>query len=160
MANKYSITPTSAEVAAAIKRKSAFNLPDRPSERGMKPDEIKRALYAPITDDENSALAELGRVIKELNTVLEKIEVAQDKYKISVLKTASGHCLTITDENGRVSYDIPNGKDGTDGIGLPDITAADEGKIVVVSEGGYKLGSANTIVEAAVTIALNTEVEG
>lgn len=85
MANEYKVKPISAEVAAAIKKKSAFNLPDRPSERGMKPDEIKRALYAPITDNENSVLAELGRVIDDTNAALEGIaKVIEDKIEIAV----------------------------------------------------------------------------
>ena len=42
---------------------------------------------------------------------------------------------------------------------IPPITEADEGKIVMVVGGAYVLGSADTVVEAAVTEALNTEVE-
>ena len=91
MANEYKVKPISAEVAAAIKKKSAFNLPDRPSERGMKPDEIKRALYAPITDDEDSVLAELGRVIDETNEALSGIDqLVEDRIEeaiTSVLNT-------------------------------------------------------------------------
>ena len=75
MATEYRIKPVSAETEAAIKRKSAFNLPDRPSERGMKPDEIKRTLYGPITDDENSVLAELRRIVKEANVILADVDI-------------------------------------------------------------------------------------
>lgn len=70
---KTNIKPISAETLAAIKRKSAYNLPDRPSERGMKPDEIKRAFWAPISDAANSTIAELERVISEANTVLDNL---------------------------------------------------------------------------------------
>ena len=42
---------------------------------------------------------------------------------------------------------------------IPPITEADEGKIVVIREGAYTLESANTIVTASVTAALNTEVD-
>ena len=42
---------------------------------------------------------------------------------------------------------------------IPPITEADEGKIVMVVGGAYALGSSDTIVTAAVTEALNTEVE-
>ena len=70
---KTNIQPISAETLAAIKRKSAYNLPDRPSERGMKPDEIKRAFWAPISDVANSTIAELERVISEANAVLDNL---------------------------------------------------------------------------------------
>lgn len=55
----------------AIKRKSAYALPDRPSDQGMKPDEIKRAFWQPIVDVTNSTIAELDRVIDELNRYIE-----------------------------------------------------------------------------------------
>lgn len=56
----------------AIKRKSAYSLPDRPSDQGMKPDEIKRAFYQPVVDSNNSVLAEIDRVIDEVNDYIEK----------------------------------------------------------------------------------------
>ena len=43
---------------------------------------------------------------------------------------------------------------------VPRVTNDDEGKIVMVKDGEYTLESADTIVTAAVTLALNTEVEG
>ena len=61
------IKKVSEETRAAIKRKSAYSLPNRPSEAGMKPDEIKRAFYQPVVDVTLSALGEVDRVVDEIN---------------------------------------------------------------------------------------------
>lgn len=58
----------------AIKRKSAFGLPDRPSESGMRSDEIKKAFYSSITDGNDSVLSEMKRVVNEINEILGKIQ--------------------------------------------------------------------------------------
>jgi len=67
---KKQISSVSDELRALLERKSARALPDRPSEAGMKPDEIKRAFWAPLFDAEGSLLAETERVIKEANELL------------------------------------------------------------------------------------------
>ena len=87
MAERKRVSPISAETAAAIKRKSAYNLPDRPTERGMKPDEIKRAFYGPITDANNSVISELSRVIDEVNEVVAGVEERFTEAIISTLNT-------------------------------------------------------------------------
>ena len=58
------------EVKEAIKRKSAFVLPNNPGGAGYKPEDIRKALYKPILDATNSALAEIDRVIDEANILL------------------------------------------------------------------------------------------
>ena len=63
----------SAETKEAIKRKSAFSLPDSPSARGWKAAEIKRAFYDPIVGEENSVLSELSRIVKGVNEMYEDI---------------------------------------------------------------------------------------
>ena len=60
-------------------------------------------------------------------------------------------------DTDKLTWTVSNA-DGTDGIGLPAITEADEGRIVMVKDGAYSLESSETIVKAAVTLALNTEV--
>lgn len=69
----------------AIKNKSAFSLPTRPSEAGMKPDAIKRTFYQPIVDMTQSSLGEIDRVVEETNTALNEIsaEVLQNAKKYS-----------------------------------------------------------------------------
>ena len=51
----------------ALKRKSAYALPNRPSEQGMKPEDIKKAFWQPIVDANNSLVTELDRVVDETN---------------------------------------------------------------------------------------------
>lgn len=76
---KAAIAKTSEETKAAIKRKTAFSLPNAPSSVGYTPDEIKKAFYTPITDDTNSVLAELDRIVDEANTALSAAESYADK---------------------------------------------------------------------------------
>ena len=86
---KKQISSVSDELRALLERKSARALPDRPSEAGMKPDEIKRAFWAPLFDAEGSLLAETERVIKEANELLgplHETECDHDK-RIGTLET-------------------------------------------------------------------------
>lgn len=57
----------------AIKRKSAYSLPNRPSEQGMKADDIKKAFWQPVIDVTNSTLSELDRVVDETNREIERV---------------------------------------------------------------------------------------
>jgi predicted nucleic acid-binding Zn-ribbon protein len=63
------INAISTETKNAILRKSAYALPNRPSDQGMKPEDIKRAFWQPTTDATNSALTEIDRVISEANAI-------------------------------------------------------------------------------------------
>ena len=74
------IKQVSTETENAMLRKSAFGLPNRPSELGMKAEDIKKAFYKSLIDSENSLLSELKRVVSEANAILSEI----DNY-------ASGH---------------------------------------------------------------------
>ena len=133
MANKYRIPSISAEAVEAIKRKSAYNLPDRPTDRGMKPGEIKQALYGPITDPQNSALAELARVIADINDSLELIDGDISRNSITVEAIEGGHRVIIVVNDVETCLDIMDGQDAASI--LPEITEADEGKALVI-EGG------------------------
>lgn len=59
------------ETKRAILNKSAFALPDRPSEAGIPATTVKKAFYAPITDSTDSVLSEIDRVVDEVNQSLE-----------------------------------------------------------------------------------------
>lgn len=74
------ISKISAETKDAIKRKSAYSLPDRPSDQGMKPDEIKRAFWQPIVDVTYSALGEIDRVIDEVNEIFNAYEAHYETH--------------------------------------------------------------------------------
>ncbi len=69
------IAKISGDTKDIIKRKSAYSLPDNPSELGYTPDEIKKTLYTPIIDvddngnDRTSIISEINRVVYEANTV-------------------------------------------------------------------------------------------
>lgn len=97
MAGKYQITPISAETKLAIKRKSAFNLPDRPTEKGMRPDEIKRAFWDPLIGTDNSVISELERIIREANTVFSDID-----------ENGTGERRTFTGEGGSIEILLQN----------------------------------------------------
>ena len=139
MANKYKIPPISAETVAAIKRKSAYNLPDRPTERGMRPDEIKHALFGPITDPDKSALAELARVIGDTNDMLSIIEEDIGRNSISVERIEGGHRVIIVVNDVETCLNIMDGQDASSI--LPEITEADDGKLLVIEGGRIVLKS-------------------
>ena len=64
------IQKISAEVKSAIQRKSAYSLPNNPTDSGFKASDIRNAFYKPVIDAANSALTEIDRVVDELNGVL------------------------------------------------------------------------------------------
>ena len=57
----------SAETKSAIQRKSAYSLPNNPTDSGYKANDIRNAFYKPIIDAANSALTEIDRVVNELD---------------------------------------------------------------------------------------------
>ena len=73
MPNSMEINSISKAAKDTILRKTAHALPDRPSASGMKPQDIKKAFYAAITDEEDSIIAEMERIIRECNTIINSI---------------------------------------------------------------------------------------
>ena len=76
------------ETAEKLKRLSAFSLPDRPSQQGMKPDQIKRRFYEPIIESDISVVNQVNRIVKEVNTANEKAceavnELFEEAEKVS-----------------------------------------------------------------------------
>ena len=63
------INKVSSQARNIIKRKSAFALPDRPSEAGMSAEAIKKAFWQPVADLTDSALSEIDRVVDEVNAL-------------------------------------------------------------------------------------------
>lgn len=72
----------------AIKRKSAYALPDRPSDMGMKPEDIKRAFWQPIVDVTFSAISEIDRVVDEINLIM------SDTYDVHIANKSNPHGVT------------------------------------------------------------------
>ena len=64
------IRKVTAATRAAILRKSAYALPNNPSDAGFGADDIRGALFRPLTDERDSALAELDRVAAETSDIL------------------------------------------------------------------------------------------
>lgn len=64
------IRKVTAATRAAILRKSAYALPNNPSDAGFGADDIRGALFRPLTDERDSALAELDRVAAETGDIL------------------------------------------------------------------------------------------
>ena len=99
------IKKVTAEVKAAIKRKSAYTLPNNPTDSGYKANDIRKAFWQPIIDVTNSALGEVDRVVEEANVYLNELknidkiaEVAGNYYHSCI-----GLICTLTDEGFVVS---------------------------------------------------------
>ena len=63
----------SEEMIINIGNKSAKTLPDRPSGRGMTPDKIKEAFFAPIVDSEKSIVTEINRIVEMISSAINVI---------------------------------------------------------------------------------------
>lgn len=68
------ISKMSDEMRRRIKRKTVYALPNRPSERGYKAEDIKKALYSPILDDADSVFSEINRIVDETNANLHQVD--------------------------------------------------------------------------------------
>lgn len=65
------IEKISPQMQDKIKRKSAYSLPQRPSEEQLGAERIKRTFYTFVTDDENSVISEINRIVDQTNAALE-----------------------------------------------------------------------------------------
>lgn len=77
------------ETIDAIKKRSAFALPDNPSASGMKPSEIKKAFWAPIISNFGSICTELARVIEEANASLDALDEEDKRIAADMLEKLS-----------------------------------------------------------------------
>ena len=67
------ISRTTKAVKSAILRKSVRTLPNNPSAKGYKAEEIKQAMYEFVTGDSNSVMNEQDRIVGEINTAIDEI---------------------------------------------------------------------------------------
>lgn len=74
------INKISQETMNAILRKSAYRLPDNPSEQGFKAADIKKAFYQFIDDSTASICAEVNRVVEEANTDIANKDTLVDTH--------------------------------------------------------------------------------
>lgn len=99
MANK--INKVTAAVIQAMKKKSALGLPDRPSEAGLTPTQIKTAFADFVTGPTQSALAEIDRVATEVTAVLSKLfEGVYDELPTDLARFENGDKIILT--NGSI----------------------------------------------------------
>lgn len=70
------INKTPIETRLAIERRSAAMLPDRPTQAGFKPWDIRRALFTAIIADKGACLmGEIDRIVDETNAVIDAMRI-------------------------------------------------------------------------------------
>lgn len=67
------IAKISPEERETIRRKTAYSLPDEPSARGMRPDQVRKRFWEAIAGDKSSIFAEIDRLAAETNTALDAL---------------------------------------------------------------------------------------
>lgn len=92
------IKNVSAVTKSAISRKSAQTLPNNPSEQGYSAEEIKRRFYQPILDAANSAIAEIDRVVNEMNISFGQVSDELDNF-IDTTKITEAFKLELNNES-------------------------------------------------------------
>ena len=81
-----------------ILEKSAYALPDRPSERGLPVSTIKNAFYKPILDEEASIVSEVNRIVDEINANNEgNAELEELRNDIAALQESKQDVLVAGD---------------------------------------------------------------
>ena len=81
------INKTSAETRLAIERRSAAMLPDRPTQAGYKPWDIRNALFSAIIADKGACLmGEINRIVDETNAA-----IAAMRIESGTLTVATAH---------------------------------------------------------------------
>lgn len=100
----HEVASVSAATKTAISRKSAQTLPNNPSERGYSAEEIKRRFYQPILDAANSALAEIDRVVSEVNVAFGDVKGEIDTF-IDDTRIKEAYKLTLSNETWELNED-------------------------------------------------------
>ena len=112
------------EVLYKIKEKSANALPDRPTAQGYTAKDIKRYLTGFVTDDELSIVAEINRVIDELNSFFD----GEDENVEEQIKR-------LIEENRPSINDVPlNGNKTFEDLGLSALKWSDIENIMKENE--------------------------
>lgn len=92
------IQNVSATTKSAISRKSAQTLPNNPSEQGYSAEEIKRRFYQPVLDAANSAIAEIDRIVNEMNVSFGQVSDELDNF-IDTTKITEAYKLELNNES-------------------------------------------------------------
>lgn len=94
------IKKVSAETKAAIRRKSAYTLPNNPTDSGYKADDIRRAFWQPIVDISQSSIAEIDRVVDEVNEIIGQTSMGYDTVESvagEYYHSTNGFIYTLSD---------------------------------------------------------------
>lgn len=105
------ITQITPETINAILRKTAYKLPDNPSEQGMKAADIKKAFYQFISDASISICAEVNRIVTEANTDIAARNTTVDTHtgatnnphSVTKAQVGLGNCDNTSDADKPVS---------------------------------------------------------
>ena len=112
------IQKVNAEVKSAIQRKSAYTLPNNPTESGWKANDIRKFFWQPVIDKDNSTITEIDRVVDEVNVYLNYavkgldsiVSVAGNYYHSStgLIYTLSEEGFVVSGYEGEeVSFAVP-----------------------------------------------------
>ena len=99
------IKKVSAETKAAIRRKSAYTLPNNPTDSGYKADDIRRAFWQPIADISQSAIAVNGEAAQRGLIFFE--EFFGNGEGCIALERTFFYRVSLCNENGRKVYESP-----------------------------------------------------
>lgn len=121
--SKHKIKKTSVETRLAIERRSAAMLPDRPTQAGLKPWDIRNALFSAIISDKGACImGEIDRIVDEINNILGQMwiedEITELKKKIM--------------ETGTVTIPASEWTDTTPQVALITIHEAVNGTVVII----------------------------
>lgn len=110
------VQKTDARLRDALLRASAANLPDNPSERGMKASDIKKAFYKPFLDANQSLLSELDRVVNELNLLMIGGDGDAADALLTRAKTIVGAVNELYTSLGDCRFDVAGETDVTSAV--------------------------------------------
>lgn len=169
------ITP---EVREAIRRRTAYSLPDNPSARGIPPDQIRKHFWSAIAGERQSVLHEIDRVARETNAALDALwllingEVEVDGEKVTLadfIKTgllegqslrelleglADGSALSLISsgfDDKSLSEYLSYLEEAAAAGGADGLTTAREGgkNVLYLTREGTKIGSGVTLPEGS-----------
>ena len=81
------INKVTEETRKKILNKSAYGMPNNPSELGWSAEKIKRNLHSGFTDNENSVLSEIDRLAEEINSELTDIGNYENLLRVADIGT-------------------------------------------------------------------------
>lgn len=87
---------------AALKRQTAFSLPNSPAARGMRADAVKPAFWRGLVDEGISMVTFFNRLVEEVNGDFGKLKDVLIEILSSVSKDAKESTLVMRDETGGV----------------------------------------------------------